>query len=395
MGGQAVARGACRASPPSAAAAAPAAATTWRPAPCPPPPAAPDEAHPARPRARHLPEAAGAAAAAAAVARQRMPQRQHAFTRAGMRAAEAAAAEAAAEEAAAAAVQQQRQAREPRWKWQQRRQGHWQSSAGTAATGADKPGVEGAAAAAAAVAARHAAGARRWRSSSDEKQRRALGAGAVAATFGSPRRRPRPRKAAQLGASAAPCVRAPAPTVPWPPAAPPTPLQEEERERRMDFVPEESAINVDNIEVRAAGGGGRGRRCLRPARAPSTRCVCVCDQGPAGLLGVQARGARTAGSGSVWLAARVAATGAVQRTRARGADAAALAAAACVKPASWRNGTLPRRGRHPQAAVVSPCGATLCSHARAAAARAVPAPARWTATPWRCSRASTWAACPA
>ncbi|KAI8474031.1 MAG: ribosomal S17-domain-containing protein [Monoraphidium minutum] len=26
-------------------------------------------------------------------------------------------------------------------------------------------------------------------------------------------------------------------------------LQEEERERRMDFVPEESAINVDNIEV--------------------------------------------------------------------------------------------------------------------------------------------------
>ncbi len=26
-------------------------------------------------------------------------------------------------------------------------------------------------------------------------------------------------------------------------------LQEEERERRMDYIPEESAINVENIEV--------------------------------------------------------------------------------------------------------------------------------------------------
>ena len=26
-------------------------------------------------------------------------------------------------------------------------------------------------------------------------------------------------------------------------------LQEEERERRMDFIPDQSAINVDNIEV--------------------------------------------------------------------------------------------------------------------------------------------------
>jgi hypothetical protein len=29
-------------------------------------------------------------------------------------------------------------------------------------------------------------------------------------------------------------------------------LQEEERERRMDFVPEESAVNTETIEVRAA-----------------------------------------------------------------------------------------------------------------------------------------------
>ena len=27
-------------------------------------------------------------------------------------------------------------------------------------------------------------------------------------------------------------------------------LQEEERERRMDYVPEESAVNVESIEVR-------------------------------------------------------------------------------------------------------------------------------------------------
>ena len=28
-------------------------------------------------------------------------------------------------------------------------------------------------------------------------------------------------------------------------------LQEEERERRMDYVPEESAVNTETIEVRA------------------------------------------------------------------------------------------------------------------------------------------------
>ncbi len=28
-------------------------------------------------------------------------------------------------------------------------------------------------------------------------------------------------------------------------------LQEEERERRMDYVPDESAVNVENIEVRS------------------------------------------------------------------------------------------------------------------------------------------------
>ena len=67
-------------------------------------------------------------------------------------------------------------------------------------------------------------------------------------------------------------------------------LQEEERERRMDFVPDESALNTDHIEVdrdtmdmlraigmaklpglapiaAAAGGGGAGgERSERPAR---------------------------------------------------------------------------------------------------------------------------------
>lgn len=36
-----------------------------------------------------------------------------------------------------------------------------------------------------------------------------------------------------------------------------TPVQEEERERRMDFVPEQSAVQTDNIEVRADGVGHR------------------------------------------------------------------------------------------------------------------------------------------
>lgn len=31
--------------------------------------------------------------------------------------------------------------------------------------------------------------------------------------------------------------------------------QEEERERRMDFVPEVSAVSTENIEVRVLGGG--------------------------------------------------------------------------------------------------------------------------------------------
>ena len=31
-------------------------------------------------------------------------------------------------------------------------------------------------------------------------------------------------------------------------------LQEEERERRMDFVPDESALNTEAIEVRAGSG---------------------------------------------------------------------------------------------------------------------------------------------
>ena len=34
-------------------------------------------------------------------------------------------------------------------------------------------------------------------------------------------------------------------------------LQEEERERRMDYVPDESAVNVENIEVRCSSGAGQ------------------------------------------------------------------------------------------------------------------------------------------
>jgi hypothetical protein len=50
--------------------------------------------------------------------------------------------------------------------------------------------------------------------------------------------------------------RGPLPHLPNP-ATHAVPLsQEEERERRMDFVPEESAINVDSIEVRRLDGRG-------------------------------------------------------------------------------------------------------------------------------------------
>lgn len=37
-------------------------------------------------------------------------------------------------------------------------------------------------------------------------------------------------------------------------------LQEEERERRMDFVPEESAVKTDVIEVRSAEHAHRALR---------------------------------------------------------------------------------------------------------------------------------------
>ena len=40
-------------------------------------------------------------------------------------------------------------------------------------------------------------------------------------------------------------------------------LQEEERERRMDFVPEESAVNTEQIEVRIKQMMSENALCLR------------------------------------------------------------------------------------------------------------------------------------
>lgn len=70
--------------------------------------------------------------------------------------------------------------------------------------------------------------------------------------------------------------------MPWGPASLDRPwlapvLQEEERERRMDFVPEESAVNTENIEVRR-----RLRCCISGGRGGNRASQCCGYRAPRG-----------------------------------------------------------------------------------------------------------------